>query len=366
MVHVQDLNDSGYFYGDEGGVVGLESDLPGSVEEPLGSQALEKPYIERFRNTAKVYRRGQTFWDRFNMDPYSAYRKDNLYYPFASHQDWELGSFLLCSSLSMAAIDEFLELKLELLERTSRIYNEWLTGDAAWSMQSQLPDGATLLGIILSSDKTNITNMTGGRVAHPLLISLANIKMATRNKASSHAFLLTALLPIAEFLHPVKRMQSVLEARLVHQCLDIVLEPLKQAARIGRMMSDPLGNLRYCFTPLASYIVDTPEACMLACVQGKTSPITMAMYENFGDAFQHSPQTAKMTLNQLSSISCDPLDIEGYFNACAPFRLSGVAQPFWRDWSLADPHVFFTPEPLHHWHREFYDHDVKWCLAAVG
>lgn len=208
--------------------------------------------------------------------------------------------------------------------------------------------------------------MTGGRVAHPLLISLANIKMATRNKASSHAFLLTALLPIAEFLHPVKRMQSVLEARLVHQCLDIVLEPLKQAARIGRMMSDPLGNLRYCFTPLASYIVDTPEACMLACVRGKTSPVTMAMYENFGDAFQHSPRTAKTTLEQLLSVACDPLDVEGYFDACAPFRLSGVAQPFWRDWSLADPHVFFTPEALHHWHREFYDHDVKWCLAAVG
>ncbi|KAG1748824.1 uncharacterized protein EDB91DRAFT_1047398, partial [Suillus paluster] len=130
----------------------------------------------------------------------------------------------------------------------------------------QLPDGATLLGVILSSDKTNITNMTGGCVAHPLLISLANIKMVTRNKASSHAFLLTALLPIAEFLHPVKRMQSVLEAHLVHQCLDIVLEPLKQAARIRQMMSDPLGNLRYCFTPLASYIVDTPKACMLGCV----------------------------------------------------------------------------------------------------
>jgi hypothetical protein len=91
--------------------------------------------------------------------------------------------------------------------------------------------------------------MTGGHVAHPLLISLANIKMATRNKASSNAFVLAALLPIAEFLHLVKRMQSVLEACSVHQCLDIVLEPLKQAARIGRMVSDPLGNLRYCWAP---------------------------------------------------------------------------------------------------------------------
>jgi hypothetical protein len=147
----------------------------------------------------------------------------------------------------------------------------------------------TLLGVILSSDKTNITNMTGGRVAHLLLISLANIKMATQNKASSNTFLLAALLSIAEFLHLVKWMQSVLEACLVYQCLDIVLELLKQAAHIRRMMSDPLGNLRYCFTPLALYIVNTPEACMLACVRGKTLPVTMAMYKNFRDTFQHPP-----------------------------------------------------------------------------
>ena len=36
--------------------------------------------------------------------------------------------------------------------------------------QSWIPHGATLLGTILSSDKTNITTLSGGRVAHPLLI----------------------------------------------------------------------------------------------------------------------------------------------------------------------------------------------------
>jgi hypothetical protein len=273
-------------------------------------------------------------------------------------------------------------------ERTVRIYGEWMTGEAAWKMQvrtllvfseiicltsialsqSELPANSTLLGVILSSDKTNITNMTGGRVAHPLLISLANIKMSVRNKASSHAFLLTALLPITEFLHPVKRMQGVLEARLIHQCLDIILEPLKQAARIGRMMSDPAGNLRYCFTPLASYIVDTPEAAMLACVRGKTSPLTMASYKQFGDAFQHPPRTAKITLAQLNRIksTCDARDVEAFFAACEAYRLSGVVDPFWRDWQFADPNQFLTPEALHHWHRESYDHDVQWCIRIVG
>ena len=124
--------------------------------------------------------------------------------------------------------------------------------------QSQIPAGTTLLGTILSSDKTNISVLTGDRIAHPLLISLANIKMATRLKLSSHAFLLAALLPVLKFVHKNKQMKGILEDRLIHQCLDIVLEPLKRAAQVGVMLSNPWGHNRYCFTPLASYIVDTP------------------------------------------------------------------------------------------------------------
>jgi len=52
--------------------------------------------------------------------------------------------------------------------------------------QSQIPTGATLLGTMLSSDKTNISVLMGDHITHPLLISLVNIKMATRLKLSSH------------------------------------------------------------------------------------------------------------------------------------------------------------------------------------
>ncbi|KIJ57865.1 hypothetical protein HYDPIDRAFT_75547, partial [Hydnomerulius pinastri MD-312] len=176
----------------------------------------------------------------------------NLYYPFASMDDWEMVNFLLTSSLSMQALNDFLALKMtktlplsfwtakelrgctEFLptgpcwnfkiiptahptkrlvylysrdaldcikallnhpfyagkmdfspfrvftaaKRIVREYSEWMSSDGAWEMQSTLPAGATLCGVVLSSDKTNITNMCGGRMAHPLLISLANIKMS--------------------------------------------------------------------------------------------------------------------------------------------------------------------------------------------
>ncbi|KAI6001429.1 hypothetical protein EDD15DRAFT_2158658 [Pisolithus albus] len=352
--------------------------------------------IQPFSSAGEVFDTGETFLKRFELDPFSSFRRTNLYYPFSGLNDWEMANFLLRSKMSMAKIDEFLSLgsvrtlplsfwtakelrsRIELLptaprwnyriiatsyptkspailyfrdsleciealfnhpyyadhmmytpfrvftsaERVVREFSEWMSGDVAWRMQSKLPPGATLCGVILSSDKTHITNMCSGKVAHPLLISLANIKMAVRNKASSHAFLLNALMPVVEFIHPVHRICSVLEARLFHECLDIVLQPLKVAARIGRMMSDPAGNLRHCFTPLAAYI--------------------------------------------LSRIQCDPNDVERYFALCKDFRLSGVAEPFWRNWPLSDPANFLTPEPLHHWYRKFWDHDVQWCKNALG
>jgi hypothetical protein len=65
-----------------------------------------------FEGAARILGLGKTFMDRFNADPYSNIRKDNIYYPFTSRDEWELASFLLRSGMSMATIDEFLGLRL--------------------------------------------------------------------------------------------------------------------------------------------------------------------------------------------------------------------------------------------------------------
>ncbi|KAI6033282.1 hypothetical protein EDC04DRAFT_2571794 [Pisolithus marmoratus] len=52
------------------------------------------------------------FIDHFFSDEHGKLCKDNLFYPFASQQDWQIVSWLLCSCLSMAAIDSFLSLDL--------------------------------------------------------------------------------------------------------------------------------------------------------------------------------------------------------------------------------------------------------------
>jgi hypothetical protein len=107
--------------------------------------------------------------------------------------------------------------------------------------------------------------------------------MDFRTKATNHSFHLLALLPVPKFIN--QKISGVLENRVIHECLDFILKPLKKAAEVGIMMSDPLGSLRYVFTPLAAYIADTPEATALCGIAGKTSHLTMATYKEFGDPF---------------------------------------------------------------------------------
>jgi hypothetical protein len=237
-------------------------------------------------------------------------------------------------------------------------------------LQSELLDGATLLGVMLSSNKTNISAMTGGRIAHPLLISLTNLLMDFRMKATNHAFLLLALLPIPKFIHKDRKTHGVLENHMVHKCLDFILEPLKRATQIGIMMSDPVGSRRHVFTPLAAYIVDVQEAVALAGIAGKTSHLTMADYKKIGNPFQHAPQTASTTLTQLRAIEIEdgvlPWNLKAYIKRAMKVQLNGVHRPFWRDWALSEPSTFFTPEPLHHWHKMFWDHNAKWCIHTLG
>lgn len=199
--------------------------------------------------------------------------------------------------------------------------------------------------------------------------------MNIRMKSSYHAPLpLIGLLPCPKFIGIKKPLPGVLENRLIHYCLDIICKPLKEASIRGAFMGDSLGRIRCYFTPITAYIVNTPEAAVLAGVGGKTSHFTLASHSHFGDHFRHPTRLATLTLSQIEHLSktIDPWDLKLYAKESREqFRLNGVYLPFWRDWALPDgtigePSQFLTPEPLHHWHKQFWDHDAKWCIRAVG
>lgn len=108
-------------------------------------------------------------------------------------------------------------------EKTVRVYNEMHTADWWWDTQKCLPPDATVIPIILASDKTTLTYHHGDQQAWPVYVTIGNLDKQTRRAQNRPAVILLGCIPVlkdhghhestAEIYHTVleamlKRMSS--------------------------------------------------------------------------------------------------------------------------------------------------------------
>lgn len=72
----------------------------------------EQKFTETFPGCSDSYPGGLTFMDKFWQDEYANERQENLYFPFASGEEWKFSSWCLRSGLSIAAVDSLLSLSI--------------------------------------------------------------------------------------------------------------------------------------------------------------------------------------------------------------------------------------------------------------
>ncbi len=133
-------------------------------------------------------------------------------------------------------------------------------------INTQCP-GAVLAPLIFYSDQTSLSN--DGRVTgYPLVMSIANI--ACENRYLDEGHVLLAILPI------ISSTEASHERRLqiFHECLDVVLKPLKEASFKGLALTDPHGDEQWVFPLLYAYVCDHLEGCKVCCL----SPCYMCRY----------------------------------------------------------------------------------------
>lgn len=85
------------------------SPSPPHFQPQHSSTALQITYHP---TAAATYGQGTTFLGTFNQDTFAQHRTSNIYYPFASKSESELGVFLIRSSMSMGEINRFLKLDM--------------------------------------------------------------------------------------------------------------------------------------------------------------------------------------------------------------------------------------------------------------
>ncbi len=67
-------------------------------------------------------------------------------------------------------------------------------------IKAHLANGTTILGIILASDCTHLTNFTGDKKMHAVYLSIGNISKDVHWKHNSCTWLLVTKIPIPKFL----------------------------------------------------------------------------------------------------------------------------------------------------------------------
>ncbi len=232
--------------------------------------------------------------------------------------------------------------------------------------QHEVGVGETLGLVILGSDKTHLTNNYGDKQDHCVYMSCGNIDKDMRSKISSRCWVKVAQIPVGKFLE--KDQNGMLNQRLYHMCMDIVLETLKECSNNPIPMPDATGAIRLVRTILLAHIADHPEQQMIACAAGGSSPISLAWQKELGLEYPQDLRTGEWTLRQIRELEEkeDPLHLASYATAARGVGLNGVHKPFWRDWRFAEPSKFLTPDALHQWHRFFWDHPMAWARALMG
>ena len=95
--------------------------------------------------------------------------------------------------------------------------------------------GASLAPVIIATDKTQLTQFSGGKLAYPVYLTLGNIPRSIRRKPSQHACILIAYLSVSKEVGKdlTKKQKSARIQQLFHDSMRLVLQPLIQAGKDG-------------------------------------------------------------------------------------------------------------------------------------
>ncbi|KAH7904286.1 hypothetical protein BJ138DRAFT_1239251, partial [Hygrophoropsis aurantiaca] len=319
---------------------------------------------------------------------------DNIYQPFESRAEWELGKFL-CENLTQSQIDRFLKLDF-VISLNLNSPPSFKTKDKLLSMMDQLPSGP--------SWRLTKFEFTGYTTTHPIQLiwrdGLEVVKQLFSNPvyaqhmsydpihifsgmqreygeffSSQRAFNLQNQLPEGATIVPIIAASD--KTPVTRHTGGLEMHPL--FLTIGNIDSDvrmkATAHAWRCvaFMPIPKFDTHNDYQSILAarlwhkCMDLVCDGLKVAarVGEFMVDPTSHLRYCFTLLIAYLC-LRVDPWDIDIFQKKAKEMHMNGVHQPFWRNWFGADPSLFLVGEILHTLHKFFFDHPLKWCKELVG
>ncbi|KAK7676503.1 hypothetical protein QCA50_020521 [Cerrena zonata] len=243
-----------------------------------------------------------------------------------------------------------------------RIYHEMHTGKWWWSTQIALEEktpGATIIPIIISSDKTQLT-LFRGKTAYPVYLTIGNIPKEIRKKPSRQAQILLDYLPTTRLKHitsPTSRRRAL--ANLFHRGMKLMLDPLVEAGKHGLPMRGGDGVLRRCHLLFAAFVGDYPEQLLVTCT--KVCPTCDVPRDELGSGDLGEPRDLQAVLEALELVDGPPGE---FFAACRGAGIKPIVHPFWEGFPYTNIFRAITPDILHQLYQALIKHLVAWLTNS--
>ncbi|KAG1893739.1 uncharacterized protein F5891DRAFT_962498 [Suillus fuscotomentosus] len=269
--------------------------------------------------------------------------------------------------------------------KVERIYDELMSGDWSWEaqvrgfkcffgnvlnvLQTLLPDGATLVPVILSSDKTQLCQFRGDKTAYPVYLTIGNISKSIRHKPSFHTQKLIGYLPTVSLDGTDISVDSarLTRAQLFHYAMRMVTSSLRAgplANGIELISGD--GAVRLGFPVLAAYVADYPEQALVTCTRyAQTCPKCFVTKDELGNHVTGDPRYQKKSIRTIRHASQQSTRVRADA-AVRDHGLNLILDPFWIELLHCNIHDAITPDILHQIYQGLVRHLCGWISTLIG
>ncbi|KAK7461710.1 hypothetical protein VKT23_008136 [Stygiomarasmius scandens] len=247
-------------------------------------------------------------------------------------------------------------------DHTMRLYHDLNTGKWWWDMQKAIEKdkpGATIIPLIISSDKTQIT-LFRNKSAY---LTIGNLPKEIRRKPSQQGQILLAYLPTSRLEHitnKAARRRTV--TNLFHACMKDLLAPLKDAGLEGVNMKSGDGVIRRCHPIVAAYVGDYPEQILVTTAYYGDCPTCECPKDQLGVY----PCTHAYRDFEAACDAAEKLGSVDWVSSCQDANLKPVQHPFWEDLPYTDIFHSITPDILHQLYQGVMKHLISWLTTVAG
>lgn len=198
-------------------------------------------------------------------------------------------------------------------------------------------------------------------------MTIGNIPKEIRRKPSCRAYALLGYLPTTRLeieTNLSSRRRQL--ANLYHGCMNLILEPLKNAGNSGVFMTTGNGVTHRCHPLLACFAGDYPEQILTTATFTGQCPICPTPHDSLGDFVPNAPMPLRELESVLKVLDTFDENPANFLIACKAIGIKPIVEPFWKDLPYA--HIFrsITPDILHQLYQGVVKHVVRWVIEACG